>query len=275
MPRPGLPKLIATDLDGTIVCANDAVSEHTHTVLERVRAAGIPIVGVTGRGPRLLDLCRHDIPEASFLVLAQGGRVVDLTDPAEPLVLRSATVPGPVMLSVVEAIEAVAGPLSVMVEALDAPNAPLWGEPNSAWRYPADVETRSREESFVVPILKIFAHSPNHGTDELVAIARRLLPPDGVTVTQAGLGYIEICPPGVTKATGLAVVAANLGVDPRDVLVFGDMPNDLPMFEWAGWSRVAVANAHPEVLAAADEVTLSCEEHGVAAYLERLLDGLG
>ena len=198
--------------------------------------------------------------------------LVSPTDPAEPLVLRSATVPGAVMLSVIEAIEAVTGPLSVMVEALDAPNAPLWGEPHSAWRYPDAVEPRSRAESFAAPILKIFAHSPDYGTDELVAIARRLVPADGVTITQAGLGYIEICPPGVTKAPGLAVVAASLGVDPSDVLVFGDMPNDLPMFAWAGWSRVAVAGAHPEVLAAADEVTLSCEEHGVAAYLERLLD---
>jgi hydroxymethylpyrimidine pyrophosphatase-like HAD family hydrolase len=77
----------------------------------------------------------------------------------------------------------------------------------------------------------------------------------------------------VTKATGLAVVAAHLGVDPREVLVFGDMPNDLPMFEWAGWSRVAVANAHPQLLAAADEVTEACHEDGVARYLERLLDG--
>ena len=269
--RPGLPKLIATDLDGTIVRSDDTVGEYTHSVLERVRAAGIPIVGVTGRGPRLLDLCRRDIPEASFLVLAQGGRVVDLTDPQEPLVLRSATVPGQVMLGVVEALEAVTGPLSVMVEAQDAPNAPLWGEPHDAWRYPNDVERRSREESFSAPVLKVFAHSPRHSTDELVDIARRLVPEDGVTVTQAGLGYIEICPPGVTKATGLAVVAASLGVDPRDVLVFGDMPNDLPMFEWAGWSTVAVANAHPEVLAAADEVTGGCDEEGVAAYLEGLL----
>jgi Cof subfamily protein (haloacid dehalogenase superfamily) len=269
--RPGLPKLIATDLDGTIVRSDDTVGEYTHEVLARVRAAGIPIVGVTGRGPRLLDLCRRDIPEASFLVLAQGGRVVDLTDPDEPLVLRSATVPGQVMLGVVEALEAVAGPLSVMVEALDTPNAPLWGEPHDAWRYPNDVEPRTREEAFAAPVLKIFAHSPRHGTDELVAIARQLVPQDGVTVTQAGLGYIEICPPGVTKATGLAVVAASLGVDPRDVLVFGDMPNDLPMFEWAGWSTVAVAGAHPQVLAAADEVTLGCDEDGVAVYLEGLL----
>jgi Cof subfamily protein (haloacid dehalogenase superfamily) len=271
--RPGLPKLIATDLDGTIVRSDETVSEYTHAVLERVRAAGIPLVGVTGRGPRLLDLCRRDVPEAGFLVLAQGGRVVDLTDPAEPLVLRSATVPGNVMLGVVETLEAVTGPLSVMVEALDAPNAPLWGEPHNAWRYPNDVERRTREESFAAPVLKAFAHSPRYEPDELVAIARRLVPQDGVTVTQAGLGYIEICPPGVTKATGLAVVAAHLGVDPSEVLVFGDMPNDLPMFEWAGWSRVAVANAHQQLLAAADEVTEACHEDGVARYLERLLDG--
>jgi hypothetical protein len=75
----------------------------------------------------------------------------------------------------------------------------------------------------------------------------------------------------VDKATGLAVVAQNLGVDPAEVLVFGDMPNDVPMMGWAGWGRVAVANAHPAVLAVADEVTLSNDEDGVAVYLDRLL----
>ena len=73
------------------------------------------------------------------------------------------------------------------------------------------------------------------------------------------------------KATGLTVVAERLGVDPADVLVFGDMPNDLPMFAWAGWSRVAVSNAHPVVRAAADEVTLRNDDDGVAVYLDRLL----
>ena len=87
----------------------------------------------------------------------------------------------------------------------------------------------------------------------------------------AGLGYIEICPPGVDKATGLAVVVQALGVDPDDVLVFGDMPNDLPMFAWAGFGRVAVANAHPDLRAAADEVTLSNDDDGVARYLARML----
>jgi Cof subfamily protein (haloacid dehalogenase superfamily) len=269
--RPGLPKLIATDLDGTLVRSDDTVSAYTHDVLARVAAAGIPLVGVTGRGPRLIDMCRHDIPAADYLVLAQGARVLDLTDPAGPSILRSTTVDGTEILGVLEALEAAVGPLSVMVEARDEPGAPLWGDAHPAWRYPDALEQRARHEALAGPVLKAFAHSPRYEPDELVAIARELVPPDGIVITQAGLGYIELCPPGVTKATGLAVVAESLGVDSRDVLVFGDMPNDLPMFGWAGWSRVAVAGAHPEVRAVADEITLSNDEDGVAVYLDRLL----
>jgi len=271
--RPGLPKLIATDLDGTLVRSDDTVSDYTHAVLRRVKAAGIPLVGVTGRGPRIIELCRRDIPEADFLVMAQGARVVDLTDPAGPVTLRAEVVDGAVVAGVIEAIEAVAGPLSIMVEALDGPEAPLWGDANPAWRYPEALEYRPRPEALAGSVLKAFAHSGRYVPDELIAMARELPPAREVTITQAGLGYIEICPPGVTKATGLAVIADLLGVDPREVLVFGDMPNDLPMFGWAGWSRVAVSNAHPEVRAMADELTLSNDEDGVAGYLDRLLSG--
>lgn len=269
--RPGLPKLIATDLDGTLIRSDDTISPYTRQVLGRVCAAGIPVVGVTGRGPRLLSLCRNDVPGASFLVLAQGGWVIDFTDPDCPITVRAETVPGPRVLSVIEALEGEVGPLSVMVEAQVGPGAPLWGEQHPAWRYPDAIVPRPRAEAFAGPVLKVFAHSSRYEADELLAIARTLVPDGGVTVTQAGLGYIEICPPGVSKGTGLAVVAQRLGVDPADALVFGDMPNDLPMFAWAGWGRVAVANAHPEVLAAADEITGSNDEDGVAAYLARLV----
>lgn len=268
---PGLPKLIATDLDGTLVRSDDTVSPYTREVLGRVRAAGIPIVGVTGRGPRLQSLCQRDVPGADFLVMAQGGWVVDLTDPDEPVTVRAETVPGSVVLTLIEALEAEVGPLSVMVEAGPGPGAPLWGEAHPAWRYPDAIVYRPRAEALAGPVLKGFAHSPRHQPDELLAVARALVPDGGLSLTQAGLGYIEICPPGVTKGSGLSVVSQRLGVDPADALVFGDMPNDLPMFAWAGWRRVAVANAHPEVLAAADEVTASNDDDGVARYLDRLV----
>jgi hydroxymethylpyrimidine pyrophosphatase-like HAD family hydrolase len=271
MSRPGLPKLIATDLDGTLVRSDNTVSSYTHEVLDRVRAAGIPVVGATGRGPRLSELTRNDIRAADFLVMANGGRVVDQTDPADPVVLRDERLPGPVLAGLLTALEAEVGPLVVMVEAMDSQGAPLWGDFDPAWPFPELFEVRSRTDCVTCDVIKAFARTPAHDVDALLATARRVVPPTTAAITQAGLGFIEICPPGVDKATGLAVVAHALGVDPAEVLVFGDMPNDLPMFEWAGWARVAVSNAHPTVRRAADEVTLRNDDDGVAVYLDQLL----
>ncbi|MBG0560641.1 HAD family hydrolase [Actinoplanes aureus] len=268
MLKPGLPKLIATDLDGTLVRSDDTVSAYTHEVLDRVRTAGIRIVAATGRGPRLTSLTRNDIRVADYLVLAQGGWVLDQ---AEARYLRQSRLAGPVLGEVLGALESATGPLSVMFEALEHDDSPLWGDYDPTWRYPVTVESRTRPECLTGDVIKAFARSFELGVDELLAVARRIVPPDVATVTQAGLDYLEICPPDVDKGTGLAVVAEAVGVDPADVLVFGDMPNDLPMFAWAGWGRVAVANAHPELLAVADMVTLSNDEDGVAVFLDRLL----
>jgi Cof subfamily protein (haloacid dehalogenase superfamily) len=268
MVRPGLPKLIATDLDGTLVRSDDTVSAYTHEVLDRVRAAGIRIVGATGRGPRLTSLTRGDIRVADFLVMAQGGWVLDQ---AESVYLLRSRLPGPALAGVLADLEAEVGALSVMVEALDHDDAPLWGDYDPTWRYPVRLEQRPRADCLTGDVIKAFARSFAHDVDQLLAVARRVVSPAVASVTQAGLDYVEICPPHVTKATGLSVVADAVGVDPADVLVFGDMPNDLPMFAWAGWSRVAVANAHPDLLAVADEVTLTNDEDGVAVYLDRLL----
>ena len=100
--KPGLPKLIATDLDGTLVRSDDTVSAYTHEVLDRVRSAGIRIVAATGRGPRLTSLTRNDIRVADFLVLAQGGWVLDLEDSRY---LRQARLPGRALGEALGALE--------------------------------------------------------------------------------------------------------------------------------------------------------------------------
>ncbi|WP_433792753.1 HAD family hydrolase [Actinoplanes sp. CA-252034] len=266
--RPGLPKLVATDLDGTLVRSDDTVSAYTHEVLDRVRAAGIRIVAATGRGPRLTSLTRDDIRVADFLVLAQGGWVLDLE---ESRYLRQARLPGRALGEALGALESVAGPLSVMFEALEHDDSPLWGDYDPTWRYPVTVESKTRAECLTGEVIKAFARSFELDVDTLLELAHRVVPSDLATVTQAGLDYVEICPAGVDKGSGLSVVAESVGVDPSDVLVFGDMPNDLPMFAWAGWGRVAVANAHPTLLAVADDVTLANDQDGVAVYLDRLL----
>lgn len=270
MPRSGLPKLIATDLDGTVVRSDETVSRFTHEVLARVRSAGITVVGATGRGPRLLEMSQGDLPAAEYLVMAGGGRVVDLRDPADPVHLLDQRMDGPVVAALLDELEAAAGPLLVMVEALDTPYAPLWGELHPHWPWPERVTPMARGESLAGEVIKAFARADGMDSDDLLQLAQQVISPAKASVTQAGLGFVEICPPGVDKGTGLAALAERLGVDPAEVLVFGDMPNDIPMFEWAGWGRVAVGNAHPSVRLLADQLTGTNDEDGVAAYLARL-----
>jgi hypothetical protein len=92
----------------------------------------------------------------------------------------------------------------------------------------------------------------------------------GQVIHSGGPKIIEIAAAGVSKATGLARLCDELKVDGSEVIAFGDMPNDLPMLRFAG-RAIAVANAHPEVLAAAHEVTASNDEDGVARRIEALL----
>ncbi|ANW20146.1 HAD family hydrolase [Streptomyces clavuligerus] len=101
-------------------------------------------------------------------------------------------------------------------------------------------------------------------------VAADALPPGLATVTVSTPAFCEITRRGVTKAMALDLLAGRLSIPVERVVAFGDMPNDLPMLRWAGRS-VAMANAHPDVLAAADETTLSNDEDGVAHRLEALL----
>lgn len=80
----------------------------------------------------------------------------------------------------------------------------------------------------------------------------------------------EMTAPGVTKAAALADWSARRGVTSEDVWAFGDMPNDLPMLEWAG-TAFGMANGHPQVRDLADRTCPANDEDGVAQVLEALL----
>ncbi|GAA0265116.1 HAD family hydrolase [Cryptosporangium japonicum] len=262
-----LPALVATDLDGTLIRSDGTVSEYTHGVLRRVRDAGVEVVGVTGRGPRLRTLSAAAVDVSRYLVCAQGGFVLDLETGG---VLKATRIAGAVAAQAVAMIEERVGPVLVTVEAGEADHAPLHGDPTFEWPFPDPWEPAERAAMFAGELLKVFVAKPGLDVEEFFAVARAVVPAAVGEVTYAGLGFLEICPTGVTKAAGLAVVCDTLGVAASDVLAFGDMPNDVPMLGWAG-RGVAVANAHPELKAVAEEVTRSNDEDGVAHYLEDLL----
>jgi len=272
---PWRPKLVATDLDGTLLNSEGEVSPRTRAALEACWDAGIPVVGVTGRGPRLLDSVRVALDGRGIAVLAQGGFVVDLE---RDEVLRTVGLPRDQAAAVIARIEEVAGDLIVAVE--DAAeqseiSGPLRVQHGFDWPYPEPAHLLPRNEVLPDgPVLKAFLRSSTLGQDELLALAKRVVDPADAEVTHAGLGFIEVLPPGITKATGLAIALDRYGVGFGDVLVFGDMPNDLPMIAAvaeAGGRSVAVANAHPAVRAAAADLTSGHDADGVARYLEVVL----
>src|SRR6185312_1481484 len=193
-------------------------------------------------------------------------------------VLRVVGLPRAQAMAVIEQIEAVTGPLVLAVEdAAEQAEArrPLRVQHGFNWPYPEPAHLLPRDR--VLPegaVLKVFLRSSALGQDELLARAQQVVDPALAEVTHAGLGFIEVLPPGITKASGLGVALARYEVDFRHVLVFGDMPNDLPMIaavREAGGHAVAVANAHPAVRAAAPELTSGNDAEGVARYLEAVL----
>jgi Cof subfamily protein (haloacid dehalogenase superfamily) len=271
---PWRPKLVATDLDGTLLTSQGVVSDRTRAAMDASWAAGVPVVGVTGRGPRLLDSVRTTLGGRGVAVLAQGGFVVDL-DSDE--VLRTVGLPRDEAHAVIAAIEAVTGPLVIAVEDAATQSealSPLRVQHGFDWPYPEPADLLPREHVLPDgPVLKVFLRSETLDQDELLSLALSVTDSSAAEVTHAGLGFIEVLPPGITKATGLAVALERFGVPMADVVVFGDMPNDLPMIlavNEAGGRSVAVANAHPAVKAATTHRTSGHDADGVARYLEAL-----
>ncbi|GLY48070.1 HAD family hydrolase [Lentzea sp. NBRC 102530] len=258
------PRLVASDVDGTLLGLNERVSDRTAAVVSRVLATETPFVLVTGRPPRWVPIVAEQAGLQGYAVCANGAVLYDI---GRDEVVWQQTL-GPVELNdIAHALGTVLPGVTFATERVgDEPTFLAEHDYLHAW---AENSARySRAEVFGFPAVKMLVRLPGMHSSEMTEAATAVLG-DEVTITYStGNGLIEIARAGVTKATGLADVAARFGVEAADVIAFGDMPNDVPMLGWAGHG-VAMANAHQDALDAADEVTASNEEDGVAQLLER------
>jgi HAD superfamily hydrolase (TIGR01484 family) len=140
----------------------------------------------------------------------------------------------------------------------------------AAWNWTPPPESRVGDavELLAEPAAKLILRHEEQ-TLEAIAAAATEIAGGTAEVMISGEWTVEVTAAGVDKAAALAELCAERGIEAAEVVAFGDMPNDLPMLAWAG-RAVAVANAHPDVLAAAHELTSSNDEDGVAIVLERL-----
>jgi hypothetical protein len=257
------PRLVASDLDGTLVRSDGTVSGRTRAVLARAEQAGALFVMVTGRPPRWMAAVAEQSGHRGLAVCANGALIYDLHTER---VVRDTRIDAEAALELVRLLrEGVPGIAFAVERGLDG----FGREQAYVPRYDnGQVLVAPVDELVSTGVVKLLARVEGTGSDKLLAQARDIVGELAEATHSSPDGLVEISAVGVSKASGLASLAEEWGVAADDVIAFGDMPNDLPMLAWAGRS-VAMGNAHSDVLAVADEVTASNDDDGVARVLER------
>jgi hypothetical protein len=259
------PKLVASDLDGTLVRSDNTIDDRTRRAIAAVEAAGAAVVFCTARPHRGLTELAGATGHRGAVICNNGAMLWDLhtesvleVSPLQPAVARE-------LVALLEA--EVPGGVWAVERARGFGHEP---EYVTRWPIPEDAAVDAIHGLIAEPAVKLMLRHRDLTADVLLERAQaacgHLAEISHSSTTDA---LLEISAAGVSKATALARLCDERGIDRRDVVAFGDMPNDLPMLAWAGHS-VAVANAHPDVRAAADEITASNDEDGVAVVLERL-----
>jgi hydroxymethylpyrimidine pyrophosphatase-like HAD family hydrolase len=258
-------RLVATDLDGTLLRSDGSISDRTRSALVRVRELGCEVVVVSARAPHWLKDVLEDLALSSGYAVCSNGAIVYDFGRGTPFLHHTlaADVAGRIVQALRRAAPGVAFACERESLTIREPNyIPLWPTPG--------MDELTDALVFVAqPVSKLIVQHPRLSQDELYALITGICGQEA-TATISGEVLVEISAAGVTKAYALAGLCEELGVDPVSVVAFGDMPNDIPMLEWAG-RGIAVANAHPEVIAVADEVTPANDADGVAIALERLV----
>lgn len=265
------PRLVASDIDGTLLSPEEKVTPATAAAIAKVVAADVPFVLVSGRPPRWLPEIAAQAGVSGYAVCSNGAVRYDVAADRvlgvhqfDPVAL------GDLVHGVSKAMpECAFAAERVGERAMGLPDGEFVTEGQYSHPWP-DVEANpvTRAELIGRPAIKLLIRHHGVTSDQLAAAVRELIGDAAEVTFSSNVGMLELSVPGITKASGLAEVADLVGVAAEDVVAFGDMPNDVPMLAWAGLG-VAMANAHPAAIAAADEQTASNAEDGVAAVLRR------
>ena len=248
------PKFIASDIDGTFLNPEHRVVSRNRDVVTRAVQSGAQFALATGRPHRWIQPILEQIPLRPLCVTSNGAVVYDSD---QDRILRAVEMDAEAMGDIVNTVQEIMarhGEVSFAVERAGvSANDPL-------------------DTLYVVDEIyaeKLIIRNPDMQSQELFDLINPHVDPEVAHVTfSIPDGMLEVAAPGITKEIGVEFLASHYGVAQKDVIAFGDMPNDIEMLQWAGVG-VAMANADQAVKDAADMVTVSNAEAGVAHVLER------
>lgn len=262
-------RLVATDLDGTLLDPAGKVAERTARAVAAARAAGIHVIPVTGRPPQGLWAIAARAGLGPYGVCSNGAATVDL-DRSE--IVETETLARDIALRLTAAMRAASPGIRLAVDVADR----FWYE-TGFFEPPADWDETVVEVSDIADILgpdcfKLVGRNPGVAAVDLIAQLETRVGEEG-HLTTSGLDWVDVGAPGITKAYAMERVCDRLGVRVDEVVAIGDNHNDLPLLGWAG-TAMAPANAIPEALALAHRVLPANADHGVATLLEELVAGV-
>jgi Cof subfamily protein (haloacid dehalogenase superfamily) len=266
-----LPALIATDVDGTLLNTQDRITPRTRAAIRSAVAAGATFVLATGRPPRWIPPVVEELGFAPMAVCANGAVVYDA---AADRIVSARTLPVDVLTELAEIAVRVVPGAGLAAERIgrtahDSATPQFVSAPGyeHAWLNPDNTEV-SYQDLLSAPAVKLLVRKLGMSSAELAAALNKHVGLLGDVTYSTNDGLVEISPVGISKALGVDEIARPLEICAEDVVAFGDMPNDVPMLRWAGHG-VAMGNAHPDAIAAANEVTTANDDDGLARVLER------
>ncbi|MBK4142412.1 Cof-type HAD-IIB family hydrolase [Corynebacterium macginleyi] len=266
------PRLIASDIDGTLLDRNHRVPRRNRDAVTRAVQQGAYFALSTGRPFRWIEPVLEQLPVRPVCVTSNGAV---LYDSAEDRVLSAHELYPAALEEVVTVAQRVLGAVGFGAERA---GGSLADAPEELFVVDSHYSENALFEGFGVvsvgelvaqPVVKLLIRNTDYRAPELYDLIAPHIDPELAHITYSMQeGVLEVGAPHVTKRRGVEWLAKQHGIAQEETIAFGDMPNDIEMLAWAGCG-VAMENALSVVKAAADAVTAANHQAGVAKVLER------